>query len=108
MAESVVVPSASVAPMPEGASFEEAATLPMNGLTVRLALDRLALKPGETLAVTGAAESVRSDRGFVKKKIAACAGVCKAASYAVELGFVCQDMDSPVSRTAMIRLVAPE
>jgi NADPH2:quinone reductase len=58
MAESVVVPAASVAPLPEGASFEEAATLPMNGLTVRLALDQLALKPGETLVVTGAAGAV--------------------------------------------------
>ncbi|MGE0056881.1 MAG: zinc-binding alcohol dehydrogenase family protein [Dehalococcoidia bacterium] len=58
MAESVVVPSASVAPLPEGASFEEAATIPMNGLTVRLALDLLALKPGDTLAVTGAAGAV--------------------------------------------------
>ena len=58
MAESVVVPSASVARVPEGQSLEAAATLPMNGLTVRLALDRLALKPGETLAVTGAAGAV--------------------------------------------------
>ena len=32
--------------------------MPMNGLTVRLALDRLALKPGATLAVTGAAGAV--------------------------------------------------
>src|SRR4029450_2291789 len=30
----------------------------MNGLTVRLALDRLALKPGQTLGVTGAAGAV--------------------------------------------------
>jgi NADPH:quinone reductase len=58
MAESVVVPSGSVARMPEGASFEAAATLPMNGLTVRLALDKLGLKPGQTLAVTGAAGAV--------------------------------------------------
>jgi NADPH:quinone reductase-like Zn-dependent oxidoreductase len=58
MAETVVVPAASVAHLPEGASFEQAATLPMNGLTVRLALDRLALKPGDTLAVTGAAGAV--------------------------------------------------
>jgi NADPH2:quinone reductase len=57
-AEMVVVPAASVAGVPEGASLEEAATLPMNGLTVRLALDRLALKPGQTLAVTGAAGAV--------------------------------------------------
>jgi NADPH:quinone reductase len=58
MAESVVVPAASVARVPEGTSLEEAATLPMNGLTVRLALDLLALKPGDTLAVTGAAGAV--------------------------------------------------
>lgn len=57
-AEFVVVPAASVARVPAGASLEEAATLPMNGLTVRLALDRLALQPGQTLAVTGAAGAV--------------------------------------------------
>src|SRR5262249_46282491 len=57
-AELVVVPAASVARVPEGTSFEAAATLPMNGLTVRLALDRLALKPGQTLGVTGAAGAV--------------------------------------------------
>ena len=58
MAESVVVPAASVARVPEGTSLEEAATLPMNGLTARLALDLLALKQGDTLAVTGAAGAV--------------------------------------------------
>jgi NADPH:quinone reductase-like Zn-dependent oxidoreductase len=57
-AELVVVPAASVARVPEGTSLEAAATLPMNGLTVRLALDRLALKPGQTLGVTGAAGAV--------------------------------------------------
>src|SRR5947207_9427505 len=57
-AELVVVPVASVARVPEGISLEAAATLPMNGLTVRLALDRLALKPGQTLGVTGAAGAV--------------------------------------------------
>jgi NADPH:quinone reductase-like Zn-dependent oxidoreductase len=36
----------------------EAATLPMNGLTARLALDRLGLARGQTLAVTGAAGAV--------------------------------------------------
>jgi NADPH:quinone reductase-like Zn-dependent oxidoreductase len=54
-AESIVVPAASVARAPAGASHAEAATLPMNGLTARLALDLLALQPGQTLAVTGAA-----------------------------------------------------
>src|SRR4029079_10948611 len=58
MQESVVVPSASVARAPEGSSLEQAATLPMNGLTVRLALDMLALRAGDTLAVTGAAGAV--------------------------------------------------
>ncbi|HLF77313.1 MAG TPA: NADP-dependent oxidoreductase [Dehalococcoidia bacterium] len=58
MAETVVVPDASAARVPEGTTLEQAATLPMNGLTVRLALDLLALKPGETLAVTGAAGAV--------------------------------------------------
>ena len=57
-AEQVVVPAASVARSPAGASDAQAATLPMNGLTVRLALDRLALEPGQTLAVTGAAGAV--------------------------------------------------
>ena len=53
--ESLVVPAGSVARVPAGASDVEASTLPMNGLTARLALDLLALPPGRTLAVTGAA-----------------------------------------------------
>jgi NADPH:quinone reductase len=57
-AELVVVPAASVAYVPAGATLEAAATLPMNGLTVRLALDKLALTPGQTLGVTGAAGAV--------------------------------------------------
>jgi len=57
-AELVVVPATSVARVPAGASLEAAATLPMNGLTVRLALDLLALRPGQTLGVTGAAGAV--------------------------------------------------
>jgi NADPH:quinone reductase-like Zn-dependent oxidoreductase len=54
-AEQVVVPAESVAAMPAGSSFAEAATLPMNGLTAQLTLDLLGLEPGQTLAVTGAA-----------------------------------------------------
>lgn len=57
-AEQVVVPAVSVALAPEGASFEAAATLPMNGLTVRLALDLLALEPGSTLALSGSCGAV--------------------------------------------------
>jgi NADPH:quinone reductase-like Zn-dependent oxidoreductase len=55
--ESLVLPAGSVARAPAGASHAEASTLPMNGLTARLALDKLALEPGQTIAVTGAAGS---------------------------------------------------
>jgi NADPH:quinone reductase-like Zn-dependent oxidoreductase len=57
-AEYVVVPAGSVARIPAGSTFEEAATLPMNGLTARLALDAMALQPGQTLAITGATGAV--------------------------------------------------
>jgi NADPH:quinone reductase len=57
-AEYVVVSGDSVALVPAGVSLAEAATLPMNGLTARLALDKLGLRPGQTLAVTGAAGAV--------------------------------------------------
>ncbi|MFB9837170.1 NADP-dependent oxidoreductase [Actinoallomurus acaciae] len=54
-AEHVVVPSDSATAMPLGTTYAEACTLPMNGMTAQLTLDRLALGPGRTLAVTGAA-----------------------------------------------------
>ncbi|MFT7841644.1 NADP-dependent oxidoreductase [Saccharothrix sp. BKS2] len=54
-AELLVVPEASVVPVPDGASPAEAATLPMNGLTAVLGLDVLGLSPGDVLAVTGGA-----------------------------------------------------
>ena len=54
-AEQLALPAESVARAPAGTSHAEASTLPMNGLTARLALDMLALEPGDTLAVTGAA-----------------------------------------------------
>ena len=57
-AEYVVVPAESVVRVPVGASDAEAASLPMNGLTARLTLDVLALRPGQHLAVTGAAGAV--------------------------------------------------
>lgn len=57
-AEEIVVPVESVACVPAGASDADASTLPMNGLTALQALDKLALQPGQTLAVTGAAGAV--------------------------------------------------
>jgi NADPH2:quinone reductase len=53
-AERIVVPAESVVGVPAGASDAAAASLPMNGLTARQALDLLALTPGQTVAVTGA------------------------------------------------------
>lgn len=53
--ESLVVPAESVARTPARSSHAEACTLPMNGLTARLSLDLLDLRPGQTIAVTGAA-----------------------------------------------------
>jgi NADPH:quinone reductase-like Zn-dependent oxidoreductase len=57
-AEYRVTGSDQLARVPDGISLEAAATLPMNGMTVRTALDMLALPPGSTLAVTGSAGAV--------------------------------------------------
>lgn len=53
--ESIVLSADAVVRAPANATLIEAATLPMNGLTARQSLDQLALRPGQTLAVTGAA-----------------------------------------------------
>ena len=53
--ELLVVPAASVVPIPNGATLAQASTLPMNGLTARLALDLIKLSAGQTLAVSGGA-----------------------------------------------------
>lgn len=53
--ESIVLSADSVVRAPAGATHVEACTLPMNGLTARQSLDQLALSPGQTIAVTGAA-----------------------------------------------------
>jgi NADPH:quinone reductase-like Zn-dependent oxidoreductase len=60
-AEYVLVAADALARVPEGIGLEAAATLPMNALTVRAALDELGLRPGQTLAVTGAAGAVGGD-----------------------------------------------
>ena len=54
-AEFIIVPAASVVALPDGTTFEEAATIPMNAITAHQALDVLQLAPGSTLAVTGGA-----------------------------------------------------
>ena len=51
--EQIVLDQRAVVKSPENTSYAEACTLPMNGLTARLSLDLLGLKPGNVLAVTG-------------------------------------------------------
>lgn len=57
-AELVVVDSWALAPAPVGTTSIEAAGLPLPGITALQALDTLALEPGQTLLVTGAAGGV--------------------------------------------------
>jgi NADPH:quinone reductase-like Zn-dependent oxidoreductase len=54
-AQHIVVPAASVVPIPEGVSLAEASTLPTTGLTALNALEIAALKTGQILAVSGGA-----------------------------------------------------
>lgn len=54
-AELLVVPAASLVPIPDGTTLEQAATLPMNGLTALAGLELLGLSAGQTLAVSGGA-----------------------------------------------------
>lgn len=56
--EYLAVDADQAAPAPAATTHVEAATLPMNGLTARRALDVLHLSPGDTVAVTGAAGAV--------------------------------------------------
>src|SRR3954453_2237823 len=53
--ENLVLPGDSVVRAPAGADAVAASTLPMNALTARYALDQMALRPGQVVAVTGAA-----------------------------------------------------
>src|SRR3954454_14243373 len=53
--ESLVLPADSVVRAPKNATDVEASTLPMNGLTARFSLDLMGLRPGQVIAVTGAA-----------------------------------------------------
>ena len=57
-AERIAVVPAWLAPLPAGVPFEAAATLPLNALTARQALDLLGLAAGRTLLVTGASGAV--------------------------------------------------
>lgn len=57
-AERVVVPASWVVRCPDGLDAVAATTIPMNGMTARVVLDTIALPPGGTVVVTGAAGAV--------------------------------------------------
>ena len=57
-AEFTTVPEGFLAHMPDGLSFEEAAALPLAALTAHQSLDRLGLRGGENLFITGGAGGV--------------------------------------------------
>lgn len=57
-AEYVVAGTHAVAHVPDGVDLDEAATIPLPGLTAHQALDALNLAAGDTLLVTGAAGGV--------------------------------------------------
>jgi len=57
-AQHISVPASSLAPLEHSIDLVEAATVPMNGLTAMMALEALALPPGKTVLVTGAAGTV--------------------------------------------------
>lgn len=57
-AEYVCVLEASLALLPEGSDLIAASTVPMNGLTAKMALEAAGLSPGATLLVTGGAGAV--------------------------------------------------
>jgi len=54
-AEYLVAPDDSLARIPAHTTFEQACTVPMNGLTAMQTLELMALRPGQVVAVTGAA-----------------------------------------------------
>lgn len=56
-ADQVVLPAASVVGLPRGADMVSGSTLLMNAMTAQLALEAFDLRPGATIAVTGAAGS---------------------------------------------------
>ena len=58
--EQLIGPWQSMAPVPAGVDTVTASTLPMNGLTAVQALEKLALAPGDTLLVSGAAGTLGS------------------------------------------------
>lgn len=109
-AEAVVLDTASVAPVPAGVDAVDAATVPLNGLTARQAVDLVAARPGQRLLVSGASGAV----GGFAVQLAAARGieVVAVASYGDEERVRALGASTVVARTddlvAAVRAVAPD
>ena len=97
-AEFVTVPEGYLAHMPEGLSFEEAAALPLAALTAHQSLERLGVRAGEVLFLTGGAGGV----GHVAVQLARARGAKVVATgsppshdFLRELGAEPVDYDAP-------------
>lgn len=91
MVERLAVPANTLAPMPDGMSFEEAAALIMTYGTSYYALkDRAQLQPGETLLVLGAAGGVGAAAVELGKAmgahVVAAASTNDKVEFALEMG----------------------
>ncbi len=97
-AELVTVPEGYLAHMPEGLSFEEAAALPLAALTAHQSLERLGVRAGEVLFLTGGAGGV----GHIAVQLARARGAKVVATgsppsheFLRELGAEPVDYDAP-------------
>ena len=89
-AQHIVVPAASVVPIPEGVSLAQASILPMTGLTAFNALEIAALKKGQTLAVSGGAGllaqyAIAAAKRQRIKVIADAASRCRVRGYGADI-----------------------
>jgi len=108
-AEYLIAPDDSIARVPVNASFEQAATVPMNGLTATQCLELAAVRPGRTVAVTGAAGTLGNYLVQLAKRrnltvIADAAPKDSALIYALGADHVVERGDDVASR---IRAVFP-
>lgn len=104
-AEFVALPLANIATAPESLAATQLTTLGLNGLTAWRAIDELALRPGDSLAILGAAGGV----GGFATELAVARGVRviavvsdKDRAYARELG-----ASSVLARGSSVRDILP-
>jgi NADPH:quinone reductase-like Zn-dependent oxidoreductase len=104
-AELVAADAEWLVPVPAGLDLAAAATVPLNGLTARLALDMMELPPGSTLLVTGASGAV----GGFAAQLAVRAGlhVLAQASHDDEEWVRGLGVDTVVPRTADLADIGP-